>query len=157
MKLCIRQKVFSWNDRFTVYDELGHDRYYVEGEIFSFGKKLHVFDLNGKESAYIQQKLFTFLPKYTVYTDNCVIAEVVKEFTFFTPHYTVRGLNWEVRGDFFAHNYEIIQNNRMIGRVQKEWLTWGDCYTLELFDAGDEISALAVVLTIDCAMAASSD
>ena len=42
MKLYIKQKVFSWVDRFTVFDETGADKYYVEGEFFSWGKKLHV-------------------------------------------------------------------------------------------------------------------
>lgn len=42
MKLYIKQKVFSCGDKFTVKDEAGHDRYYVEGEIFTCGKKLHL-------------------------------------------------------------------------------------------------------------------
>ena len=42
MKLYIRQKVFSWGDRFTVKDAAGEDRYAVQGEAFSLGKKLHV-------------------------------------------------------------------------------------------------------------------
>ena len=55
MKLCIKQKVFSWVDRFTVFDETGADKYYVEGEFFSWGKKLHVTDRTGRETAFIQQ------------------------------------------------------------------------------------------------------
>ena len=54
VKLCIKQKVFSWVDRFTVFDETGADKYYVEGEFFSWGKKLHVTDLTGRETAFIQ-------------------------------------------------------------------------------------------------------
>ena len=38
MKLYIKQKVFSWVDRFTVFDETGADKYYVEGE-FSRGER----------------------------------------------------------------------------------------------------------------------
>ena len=38
MKLYIKQKVFSWGDKFTVKDEAGRDRYYVEGEVFTFGR-----------------------------------------------------------------------------------------------------------------------
>ena len=30
MKLYIRQKVFSWKDKFKVFDEAGNDKYYVE-------------------------------------------------------------------------------------------------------------------------------
>lgn len=38
MMLYIKQKVFSCADRFTVKDETGVDRYYVEGEFLSLGK-----------------------------------------------------------------------------------------------------------------------
>lgn len=58
MNLCMKQKVFSWGDRFTVWDENGNDRYYVRGEVFSLGKKLHLTDTAGAEVAFIQQKAF---------------------------------------------------------------------------------------------------
>ena len=32
MKLYMKQKVFSWADRFTIKDEYGADKYYVEGQ-----------------------------------------------------------------------------------------------------------------------------
>ena len=35
--------------------------------------------------------------------------------------------------------------------LQKEWLTWGDCYTLDIPEPRDELLALAVVLAIDSA------
>ena len=89
MKLYIKQKVFSWGDKFTVKDVNGEDRYFVEGEIFSCGKKLHVYDMCGNEVAFIQQKLFSFLPRYFVYVGDAQVAEIVKEFTFFFPKYSV--------------------------------------------------------------------
>lgn len=62
MKLYIKQKVFTWGDKFTVKDINGNDRYYVEGEVFSWGKKLHVYDMNGNEAAFIQQRCLAFCP-----------------------------------------------------------------------------------------------
>ena len=38
MKYYIKQKVFSWNDRFTVKDSQGEDVYSIESQIFSWGK-----------------------------------------------------------------------------------------------------------------------
>ena len=70
MKLYIKQKVFSWVDRFTVYDEAGADKYYVEGELFSWGKKLHILDTAGNEAAYIQQKVMSLLPRFFVYVNG---------------------------------------------------------------------------------------
>ena len=53
MKLYIKQKVFSWGDKFRIYDEYENDKYYVEGEVFTFGKKLHLYSKLGNEIAYI--------------------------------------------------------------------------------------------------------
>lgn len=156
MKLYIKQKVFSWKDKFTVYDEQGRDRYYVEGEFFSWGKKLHVYDTAGNEVAFIQQKVMSFLPRFFVYVNGVEIAEIVKEFTFFKPKYSIEGLGWEINGNFFAHDYEITKNGRPIVSIMKEWMTWGDCYELDIANPQDEIVALSVVLTIDCVMASQS-
>ena len=87
MKLYIKQKVFSWVDRFTVFDETGADKYHVEGEFFSWGKKLHVTDLTGRETAFIQQKVFSMMPRFFVYIDGVERAEIVKRLTFFCEKY----------------------------------------------------------------------
>ena len=156
MKLYIKQKVFTWGDKFTVKDINGNDRYYVEGEVFSWGKKLHVYDMNGNEAAFIQQKVFSFLPRYFVYVGDEQVAEIVKEFSFLFPRYSIEGLGWDIEGRFMAHDYEITQNGRPIVTISKEWMTWGDSYELDIADSKDEIVALAVVLTIDAVMASNS-
>ena len=152
MKLLIEERIFSWNDRFTVWDEAGNDRYYVEGELFSWGKKLHVCDLSGREVAYIEQQIFRFRPRYSVYAHGELIGEVVKEFSFFRPRYTVEGADWDVEGDFWAHDYTVSRRGQVVVDIQKEWFTWGDCYTLNILDPRDELQALALVLAIDCAV-----
>lgn len=156
MKLYMRQKVFSWGDKFTVKDEYGQDRYYVEGEIFSWGKKLHVYDCSGSEVAFISQKVWSFLPKYCVFVDGREVAQIVKEFTFLFPKYRIDGLGWEVNGSFMAHDYEITRRDVPIVTIHKEWMTWGDCYALDIADPADEIIALSVVLAIDCVLESSS-
>ena len=149
MKLYIKQKVFSWGDRFTVFDETGADKYYVEGELFSWGKKLHVTDVNGREAAFIQQKVSSFMPRFFVYIDGRECAEIVKRFTFFYEKYEIEGLDWTIEGDFWLHEYRITQNGREIVSLSKEWFTWGDCYALDIADPKNETLALAVVLAID--------
>lgn len=49
MKLYIKQKAFSFREKFFVKDEYECDRYYIEGEVFTLGSKLHVYDLSGNE------------------------------------------------------------------------------------------------------------
>ena len=150
MKLYIKEKVFCWGDQFHVWDALGNEKYTVEGEVFSWGKKLHVYDRHGREVAFIKQELFTWLPCYHVFVNGEDVAQVRREFTWFVPKYTVSGLGWEVDGHFLEHDYQITKNGRQIVNIEKEWMTWGDSYVLDIADPADEVIALAVVLTIDC-------
>ena len=156
MKLYIKQKVFSWSDKFTVKDETGRDRYYVEGEIFTLGRKLHVYDMGGREVAFIKQEVWSWMPRFYVFCGGRQVAEIKKEFTFLFPKYHIEGLGWEVSGSFMAHDYEITKSGYPIVSIRKEWMTWGDSYELNISNPQDEILALAVVLTIDCVMAAQS-
>ena len=150
MKLYIKEKVFTWGDKFTVRDESGSDKYLVEGEVFTWGKKLHVYDMAGQEVAFIKQEVWSWLPRFYVFCGGRQVAEIKKEFTFFFPKYTIAGLEWEIDGAFMEHDYEIIRRGIPIVSIQKEWFTWGDSYVLDIRDPRDEIVALAVVLTIDC-------
>ena len=157
MRLYMKEKVFSWNERFTVKDENGWDKYFVEGEFFSLGKKLHLLNVHGEEVAFIQQRLFTLMPRFAVTVAGRELAEIRKEFTFFFQRYVIDGLGWEIDGDVWAHDYVIRKNGRTIVRITKEWFTWGDSYVLDILDPADELVALAVVLTVDCVAEASQN
>ena len=150
MNLYIKQKVFSWGDKFTVKDEFGADRYFVEGEVFSFGRKLHVYDVSDYEVLFIKQEITFGMPRYRVYSGDRLICTIKREFTFFKPRYSIEGLNWEVEGEFWCHDYDIISNGNVVASISKEWMTWGDSYVLNVQNPMDELFALAVVLTIDC-------
>jgi len=149
-KLYIKEHVFTLGDTFTVKDEDGNDKYFVESEIFTLGKKLHVYDTTGNEVAFIEQEILTFLPRYNVICNGEQVAQIKKEFSFIFPVYSISGLGWHIEGSFTAHNYTITQDGTVIVSINKEWMTWGDSYELNIEKAEDEIIALAVVLTIDC-------
>ncbi|MBQ6367096.1 MAG: LURP-one-related family protein [Erysipelotrichaceae bacterium] len=156
MKLYLKQKLFSWGDKFHLYDENGDVSYTVEGEVFTLAKKLHVLDVLQNEAAYIHQEFWSFLPRFYITKPDGEEYEVVKEFTFLHPCYTVSGLNWTVEGDFWAHDYEVIENGRTVVDVSKAWFSWGDAYEIDIDDSVDEITALCVVLVIDAVLAAEA-
>ena len=157
MNLYIKQKVFSWNDKFSIYDENGNERFYVEGEVFSFGKKLRIYDLAGIELAYIEQKVWSFLPKYNIYRNGEHLCTVVKNFTFFRNEYVIEELGWRVDGDFMDHDYFISDGEREIASVCKEWFTWGDTYAVSIDDSSDVVTALATVIVIDACIEAQNN
>ena len=155
--LYIKQHIFSWSDRFSVYDEEGAPCYQVGGEVFSFGKKLHIYDTTGEELVFVSQKLLTFLPKYEISRNGTLVAEVVKKFTFFKQEYTVDALNWQVHGDFFAHEYTVMQGERRIAHVSREWFTLGDAYRIHFATEADETLVLAICLIIDACIEEARD
>ncbi|MDR1928199.1 MAG: LURP-one-related family protein [Oscillospiraceae bacterium] len=152
MKLYIKQKVFSWKDRFFVKDEWEADRYHVEGEFLTLGKKLHVFDANGAQVAFLHQKVFSLMPRYFIEIDRDTF-ELVKELTFLRPKFHITGLPLRLEGDFFAHDYALLDGDFSVMRLSKHWFTWGDSYELDIADPRNELLCLCVALAVDCALA----
>ena len=157
MNFYMKQRVFSWRDKFHICDEDGNEKYYVEGAMFSIGKRLTMFDAAGNEVAEIRQKVLTFLPKYHVQLASGTTLEIKKRFTLFRPKYGVEPLGWTVQGDFFDHDYEILKGESLMATVAKRWLSWGDAYEISVSPAADEVSALATVLVIDACLEQQSN
>ena len=159
MKLYLKQKVFSWRERFFAKDESGADRYAVEGEIFSWGKKLHVYNAaDCTEAAFIRQKVLSFMPRYFIETGGNTACEIAKEFTFARQSYRLDGLPWRLDGDFWAHEYTLTEDGvRQVMHLSKQWFTWGDSYELDIDDPKDELMCLCVALAVDCALEAEQN
>ena len=150
MRLYMQQKIFTWGDRFSIYDENGEVVYTVEGEVFTFGKKLHLMDVKGNELLYISEKVFSFMPRYEIYRGDDLIAEVVREFRLFSSGYRVEYLGWQVEGEFLDHDYQILGEDGLpVARMSKQWFTWGDSYEIDAREDGNIEAVLAVMLVID--------
>ena len=154
MILYMKQHIFTWGDKFSIYDEAGNEQYYVEGEVLTWGKKLHLYDLNRREIAFIRQRLLTLPPKYEILQNDQIVAELAKKFTFFRHEYKVNGPDWKGYGDYTGHDYEITENDRCVAHISRAWFTLGDAYRIDIDDSVDEVLTLAVVLGIDAAIEA---
>ena len=152
MRLYMKQKVFSWKDKFSIKTESGEDRYYVEGKAISIGKKLRIYDPAENELAFVNQKVVSLMPKFCVEMNGEEVAVIKKKVTFLKPKYLIEGPGWEVKGDFFSHDYEIVENGRTIVALHKKWMAWGDSFELDIVDESQEVLAVAVVLAIDAVM-----
>ena len=158
MKLYIKQKVFSFRDRFTVKDESGRDVFAIKGEILSLGKVLHIQDMQENVLLTIRQKLFTFLPRFEIERNGMTIATIAKQFSFFKPSYVIEGTPFSVEGDFFDHDYEIKRDGVNVAHIYKEWFTWGDSFVVNIYNNNvDALLLLAVSIVIDCVMDANNN
>lgn len=151
MRLLIKQRVFSWGDKYDIYDEQGNVKYFVKGEIFSFGHQLHVFDMHGNEIGSVHEKLFSFPKQFEIVMNGVTRGFITKQFTFFFQKYDVDFNGWHVDGDFLDWNYDVYEGGRPIIHINKEWLTWGDTYTIDFENPADELMGLMLVVAIDAA------
>jgi len=150
MKLYFKQKVFTLKQRSNIFDRAGNVLFTAEAEIISLGRKMHIYDDMNNEVAFVQQRLLRLLPRFSVYTGGQHIADIVKEFTLLKPRYYIEGLDWQINGDFFAHDYSISGAGRHIASIHKRWMSWGDSYEIDIADGQDIIMVLAVIIAIDC-------
>jgi uncharacterized protein YxjI len=151
LKLLIKQKVFSWGDKYDIYDEDGNAKYFVEAELFRIGHVVHIYDKNQKEVGCIRQKLLTFMPKFELEIYGMTIGYLKKKFTFFRPRYELDYENWLVEGNVFAWDYDIVEGSKVIMHINKKLFTFGDTYELNIHDAKNEIICLLIAIGIDAA------
>lgn len=152
-QLFIKQKVFSLSGKFTVKDQYENDVYYVEGSFMQIPKTYTIMDTARNEIAVITKKVFSFLPKFFVEIDGSEMVTIKKEFSFFKARYTIDAAGIEIHGNWWDMNFEVKYHDEVIGRVSKEWFTWGDSYKVEVVNSDMEKMIIAIVVAIDCVKA----
>jgi len=152
-QLYIKQKVFSLSGKFTVKDQQEKDVYFVEGSFMQIPKTFSIMNTARDEVALITKKVFSFLPTFFVEVNGREVLTIKKEFSFFKPRYTIDASGIEVQGNWWEMDFDLLQNGEVVGRVSKEWFTWGDSYQVQVLDEAMETIVIALVVAIDCVKA----
>lgn len=149
MKLLFKQRFFSWFDSYDIYDETGNTVYTVKGQL-AWGHCLKIYDAYNNEVGMVQEKVFTLLPKFEMYMGDRYVGCISKEFTFFVPRFNIDCNGWQVEGDFFEWDYQILgRNGQCIADVSKQLFNWTDTYMIDVRNPQDALCALMLVLAID--------
>ena len=151
MKLYIRQKIFSWRDKYQIWNESGTPVYFVEGEFFSFGAKLHLLDKTGAELYRIEQQIFRFMPEYHIYKGDTLCAVVKKKFMLFGHAIDIDSDfgQFAIDGNFWGMDFTNSTNGVVIGAISKEWFNFADCYELDIASETDPGFFTTLVIAID--------
>lgn len=153
MRYVMKQKLFSWGDKFRIQNEAGQDMFLVNGRAFSLGNKLAFEDLEGNELAFIQQKLLSWGPTYEIYHAGQLAAIVKKElFTFFRCRFMIDVPgpdDLEAEGSFTDMEYAFTRGNQTVALVSKKWFSWADTYGVDIADDQDDVLILASTVVID--------
>jgi len=154
MKLYIKQKVFSFADKFVVKNEDGTDAYFAAGKFFTLGKKLNIYE--GTDSAdpvaRIEQRLLSFTTRFGINVRGNHVMDMVRKVTVFSNDYRLEGLPWQLDGDFLAHEYRLMDGRNTIMEISRKWFTWGDSYELNIDDNQDPLLCLSIALVVDCCL-----
>lgn len=148
----IKEKFWSWGNKFTITDQDGNAYFYVDGKAFSWGDKLSFQDVDRRELAFISQKLMSFMPRYQILVDGQVYAEIKKEWSWFKKKFTldVPGPNdYTVEGSFWEHEFTFMRGGQRVASVSKNFWGWTDTYGVDIVDGEDEVSILCTCIVID--------
>lgn len=147
-KYYIDQKL-AFGDYFSIKDENLEDVFIAEGNFFTFGKKIRLRTVQGEELLLIREKVLRLLSQFEFVIGDQVVGEMKRKFTFFKKNYEITSPNWEIRGDVWDHNYEILENGRIIARVTKKWFRLMDAYEIDVEDPEALELILGIVIAID--------
>ncbi|MDN7242526.1 LURP-one-related family protein [Planococcus sp. N028] len=149
----MKQKVFSLSGKFTVKDQQENDAYYVEGSFMQIPKTFSIMNTKRESVALITKKVFSLLPKFFVEVNGREVLTITKEFSFFKARYAIDAAGIEVHGNWWDMDFQVLQHGEVIGKVNKEWFTWGDSYKVQVLNEEIEAIVIALVVAIDCVKA----
>jgi len=157
MKLLFKQRFFSWFDSYDIYNEAGETLYTVRGQL-AWGHCLKIYDAQGNEVGTVRERIFTWLPKFEMYLGDQYIGCISKEFSLLKPRFSMDYQGWQVEGNFFEWDYNILDAyGREVAYVSKQLFNWTDTYVIDVYDPLNALCALMLVLAIDAEKCSRSD
>lgn len=149
--LYIKQKVFKITDHYPVMDELQNPVYYVDQNFKLLGLSVIISCSTGEKLCHIDKKIISLLPTFFLYFYNGVDLMMRSRFSLFRQKIDIlpESLGIYIEGNYLDHNFSVYKNQRLIGRINKKFLSWGDTYHLEVLEEEYELLFVAIVIAID--------
>lgn len=114
-------KMLSLFGQYEVKYSDGSLAYIVEGKP-SLTKRMDIYNSKHKEVGSICRVVFSFLPEFKIWMSGKEVGDIKKDFSLFTPKYSISFNNWKVTGDLPGWNFEVYGKGQRIGKVdQKLW------------------------------------
>jgi uncharacterized protein YxjI len=152
----LKQRVFSIVDNYVVYDGAQTPLYQIQGQFLSLPKRHEITNARTGELLYtLKRPLLSLLPRFELIdAAGDQVATIQKMLSLFVSRIEISSNfgEYTVRGDVFAHDFQIEKEGLVIVEVHKKWLSWGDVYEIAIEDNQNQEFLLAMVVAIDQAM-----
>lgn len=153
MRYLVRQRLFSFAASFWITDEDGNEVFHVDGHALQFRKTFELTDREGNILAVIREQLFRLRGAMDIERDGAVIATVTRAmFSPFQHRYDVTvsdGARWTAEGNFSDMNWELVAEDRVVGRISRQWFAVRDTFGVEVEPGEDAALVIAVAICID--------
>ncbi|MCD4827549.1 MAG: LURP-one-related family protein [Acholeplasmataceae bacterium] len=151
MKFYIKQKVFTFKDKFSITDENQNPIYQVKGKFMSITNKLELLDINENILYRSNRKVLTFLAKYFIFDQNEEEVATINRKLSFRPRFdlSILGREMQLEGSLFQHSFTIFNNGQSVAAIRKKIISWGDSYEIEIFESENIELYLFVVIILD--------
>jgi uncharacterized protein YxjI len=157
MRYVMRQKLWSWGNDFTIKDDAGVDRFYVDGKVISLRQEMVFEDMDRRPLATVRKRLLSIGNVYDVYHGDQLFA-VVKEnwLPLVRYRFTVDVGNdgpgpgdLSITGDVWNHEYTFEEAGQTVAVVSKRWFSWTDTFGVDVADGADDVLVLACTAVVD--------
>ena len=149
--LYAKQKVFKIEDHYPIMDENGEAVYQVDQNFKFFGYEVHVSRADGTPVFVITQELLKFLPTFHVRFENGDTMTIKSRISFLKKKIDVEYSeeNLSITGDVWDWDFALREGEREVASVTRKFLTWGDTFTLDIFDDAYSDVVVAAMIAID--------
>ncbi len=150
MKFFVEQQFSLFVSNFIIYNENHVQVYKVNGKLRFLYRYAKIVDTNENPIGNYEGKLFGF--SYTLNLPEGKKVRVRRELSLGgSKHYIEvnQGVTYLVQGSFMEHDYQIIRENKEIGRIKKGYFQILDKYEIEFNDEEEVLPILLGCVIVD--------
>jgi uncharacterized protein YxjI len=160
--LVLQQQMYTWTDKFDVYNENQQVKYTVKGKLTSFKRSLDVYDARNKKIGIVKEKLITFRSPFSfrakprdfiVELNGNKLGRVRYRASFGKYKYEVSFNKWRIEGNVLSRQYKILKGEEEIANISKKAFHSSDTYVVAFPDSKNEQIILLLVLALDVSRA----
>lgn len=154
MKLYIIDTKSENRKRFSIFDELGNERYIVSIEYTPLTTKIDVYDIYMKRLAKIRKRDVLTFNTFTVSCKKSLCLKnklkIISNLLNFKDCFYMCGVNWLLRGDIISKNFELIDvDSSIVMRHEKKEKQSKVVYEMNISEDKNEILCVCISLCID--------
>jgi len=150
IRLFIKEDYRTEQNQMIVQNHIGEDLYLIVGKWGRAGDSLSLNSLNGTKLVEAKQKILSIFPAFQLKVNQQDMGQMVKYpgvLGIYKPHYKVKKLKWEIRGNFEERHYIARRFAQKVMEIDKQFSNFGDLSSLKIYDEDNiELCCLISVL-----------